>query len=460
MKRTIFALFVSTFLSFPLLAKAQETSKDFQDGTVSYNKADYRMALQHFKDAINDDPDSWQSYEMEGHCYYYLSDLSDMKSAFEQSLQMHPDNPALTAYLSKLDQMPSQVLFTPTPQPNITLPSAPQDSAGASPMAAPTVAANNPSNHFQSFDFDIPKESFNFHIYTGADFSFMDDLINGLSNWAVYERSFSNVSGSSTNFSRFGFISGWEFKKAFGNHEISLGGQMITHSGGEADIDNTNGTVGKVILNPTVFELGLNYTFHFSPGGNFRPYLGLGAGYYFVDIQYSNPYPATPGTSPTGYYGQGDFDSSTIGGQATAGLEWSIDKCFSFDLLGRFRLATFSQLVSTNMSGSNVTAGTPYALEIDNNDLFYIPQSLIGQSGRRYAVLDYSGIDLMLGVHFYFGGDPLPKGQRKVKTTIPASSPANVQTGGWQGHDYYAPMTNPTPSSYVPSYAPMANPYH
>jgi hypothetical protein len=92
-------------------------------------------------------------------------------------------------------------------------------------------------------------------------------------------------------------------------------------------------------------------------------------------------------------------------------MECAIDRSFSFDILGRVRLATFGQLISSNFSGTDAPSGTgPYTLAIGGNNLYFVPISYVTAPNApyRYVVLDYSGFDLMLGLHFYFGDNSTP----------------------------------------------------
>jgi len=425
--------FFLTGFSVPLRAQETTINEDFQKGMVSYNDGQYQEALNHFQDAVNENPDSWQSYQMEGYCDYYLGNRDEMVYVINESLKLHPDNPILTAFIKRQTGQPLRAYNnlgnpqpTPTPLQPLSVPVNPLLSNETSPyipiqqpatsvlysmttVANPLPYAYTPS--VQYFDQMVHGEQFDLHLYTGLDVAFMDDIVNGFQNWTSYQKNFSNVANVTNTFSRVGFLGGLELKKDLGGQDLSINGEIVTGTGGESDISLTNGTIGKIIINPTLLDLNLNYTLHFAASGNIRPYAMLGLGYYQVSVQYSNPYATSPNSTPSGYYGQGTFNANTWGGTLGLGSEWVIDRSFTFDIAGRFRLATFGQLLSNNFTGSDAPPGTgPYTLEIYQNRLYFISQSALNASsnGSRYAVLDYSGVDLMIGLNFYFGGDSAP----------------------------------------------------
>ena len=102
-----------------LLASATQAvtdnSDDYQKGLTFYHLGDYQRALAHFQDAIDDDPSSWSAYEQEGYCYFHLGKKEKMKLAFFESLKIHPENPGLKAFISRLPGKLKTLSNTPVP---------------------------------------------------------------------------------------------------------------------------------------------------------------------------------------------------------------------------------------------------------------------------------------------------------------------------------------------------------
>lgn len=72
----------------------------YQAGMRLYNRQDYTQAERYFQAAIAEDPGNWQAYQGLGLCQYAQGDRASAKQAFDQSLQIHPDN----AQLAKFDE--------------------------------------------------------------------------------------------------------------------------------------------------------------------------------------------------------------------------------------------------------------------------------------------------------------------------------------------------------------------
>src|ERR1039457_66748 len=91
------------FLFFTAVAQAETAPlDDYQKGLTAYNLGDYSKALQCFKNAVGQDPDSWLAYQKEGYCYFHLGQEEKMNLAFFESLRLHPKNPELKAFIANL----------------------------------------------------------------------------------------------------------------------------------------------------------------------------------------------------------------------------------------------------------------------------------------------------------------------------------------------------------------------
>lgn len=182
----------------------------------------------------------------------------------------------------------------------------------------------------------------------------------------------------------------------------------------------------------------------------------LGLGYYLANVKYSNPWPTYPNYNPSGYYGQGNFGASTVGGTLGLGMELGFDPNSTLDFGGRFRFVTFNRLLSNDLTGSAAPPGTgPYTLEIYQNKLFFVPQSYLNSAGRdyRYAVLDFSGVDLMIGYNYYFGGPETPVSYKRVPAANqPVVNPPQETSGGpMHSGPFFGTQPTPDPQHSAPA---------
>jgi tetratricopeptide (TPR) repeat protein len=96
-RKTIF----STFLLFAffqcaiLQAKSDNGLKDYKKGLTLYQQAHYEEALECFLRATDDNFDFWQAYQMAGYCYFETHHKDEALKAFEDSLDLNPNNPKL-----------------------------------------------------------------------------------------------------------------------------------------------------------------------------------------------------------------------------------------------------------------------------------------------------------------------------------------------------------------------------
>jgi tetratricopeptide (TPR) repeat protein len=101
-------LFFFLILTFPFISQVQAESsvkdcvRDYKKGLTLYSQGHYEQALNCFEQAIDKKFTFWQSYQMVGYCYYELREKADALDAFEQSLEINPNNPKLIKIYNKL----------------------------------------------------------------------------------------------------------------------------------------------------------------------------------------------------------------------------------------------------------------------------------------------------------------------------------------------------------------------
>ena len=241
-------------------------------------------------------------------------------------------------------------------------------------------------------------------VYSGLDVSLMDDLVSGMQTFANYvQDSFSNISRSTSTFSRPGFLFGARVERLLNpQNSLLFGMESVMGTGGTDAILATNGEVQTVMVDPTLVDLSLNYRHYFSPEKDGGSYLGLGGGWYHTNINYSDTV-----NVPGGNLASGSFTGDCFGATLELGQEWKIGDSVGIELWGRLRWAVIDKVTSTNLAGAVINPADPqtWTLGIERiKGLVYGTTNDIDSSNGlvQYAVVDYSGADLGLSFVTHF----------------------------------------------------------
>jgi tetratricopeptide (TPR) repeat protein len=104
--RALAALFLGIVLAIPAMASRKDSTRNaewyYEAGLALYQKANYEDALVRFEQALDENFDYWQSYQMIGNCHYNLRNKEKALAAFEQSLRINPSNLKLAGYYQRL----------------------------------------------------------------------------------------------------------------------------------------------------------------------------------------------------------------------------------------------------------------------------------------------------------------------------------------------------------------------
>ena len=74
----------------------------YNAGMDLFKNHDYEKAIQYFHTAVEERPDYWQAYQSLGSAYYQNGNVTAALMAMGQSLKLHPDNPDLRKFVSKI----------------------------------------------------------------------------------------------------------------------------------------------------------------------------------------------------------------------------------------------------------------------------------------------------------------------------------------------------------------------
>jgi len=82
-------------LSTTAIAGTENGVKYYKKGLVLYGQGYYEEALERFQQALDENFEFWQAYQMVGYCYFEMRKKEDALKAFEESLDINPNNPKL-----------------------------------------------------------------------------------------------------------------------------------------------------------------------------------------------------------------------------------------------------------------------------------------------------------------------------------------------------------------------------
>lgn len=92
------------FLGFfaPSLSLAITAQEYKESGLALYRAGQYSKAVTFFQNAVQANPNDWETYQGLGNTYYKMNDISSALAAYQKSLQLNPNNPALQTFVNNL----------------------------------------------------------------------------------------------------------------------------------------------------------------------------------------------------------------------------------------------------------------------------------------------------------------------------------------------------------------------
>ncbi len=233
-------------------------------------------------------------------------------------------------------------------------------------------------------------------LYSGADYSFLGDFVNGTKGFAKYITDNGGEVSSWTG--NWGWLSGLDLGLALDpSNRLSVSFEdVLTRSQNISGTDGTNGLGGAVT--PGMVNATLNYKLSMSEGKGTRTSVSLGAGYYHAFVDYA----LGVGTQD----GYGTFTGDTVGGTLGVSQDWSMGGGFDLGLSAKGRYAVFDKVTATQFHEASFTL--PYAMamvSIPGEPDVLLPKStavIDSDPTMRYAKLDYSGVDVTVALNFHF----------------------------------------------------------
>lgn len=244
--------------------------------------------------------------------------------------------------------------------------------------------------------------------YAGYDYSFLDDLVNGIQQTGAYYKNSGGVTvGTSTD--RSGVVLGTEWgQRLNGGGEVSLAAEVVSSQADSFGQSNASGFGGETI-GPNLLDATVRYSFDVIRGPGSRTSLSLGAGWYHAVVDFNDSFSQGVTAEPEI---QGALTGDTLGGTVGLKEQLQVGEGFVLNLSVNGRYARFGQVVASDLSGyaARIGATGPYTLAMVNLSGYWAIEPLPSQQLLAYestgqarpAVVDYSGIDGEVSFGFLF----------------------------------------------------------
>jgi tetratricopeptide (TPR) repeat protein len=404
-------------LSFLLLVPAvlnAATAGEYRDmGTALYQKGLYAKAADYFKDAVQADPNDWQSYQGLGDAYLKMNDNADALDAYQKSLQINPNNTSLQA---QVDNLRASGATAPPPNSN----------AGQWEESQPTTVVKTvvverpyrrprpqPVNYNDGLNV-VDHAKVWTKVGLGYAYSQPGDLSTSADSWNNDIKA-NGWTGSATS-PNYGLDLAFELGFLINpNNGLAIGLKYVSLSDYNLNVNFQNGPTSvagnlydsdfdQLTLSPYILPLTLDY-YLFLPDSTGRFYLTAGGGYYFSTIHVNRSYSyVIQNNDPTQTNNfTGDLHSGGLGFEFGIGREWAISPNMGFVLFADGRYAKITNFTGTITDGNGNTANVGLATDPNfNNEVFVDDTTRIGgASGTHYSTIDFTGFDVGLALTFY-----------------------------------------------------------
>jgi hypothetical protein len=232
-------------------------------------------------------------------------------------------------------------------------------------------------------------------VYTGYDFSFLEDVVNGSNGWVQFGKSLGDATTGGGNNS--GILAGAQFGLHLDpSNSLALDLGSVFTFGNNWTI-STGGNTATQNLSPLLLSASLDYILDIVKQPGSHTYLTVGAGYYHTSV--------SDDVTGTGITYNGTFTGDTIGGTLAVGEEVALGSSVGLDFSVRGRYASFNKVSSSNANAINGTGPSSLAMFTPTpNTTVIVPVTDAGIAGglARDAVVDYSGIDAKVALDIYF----------------------------------------------------------
>jgi tetratricopeptide (TPR) repeat protein len=353
------------------------TANDYYNAGLScYQQGQYDMAVQYFRAVVESQPYHWQAYQYLGSAYAAKGNYADALNAYQQSLQINPNNPALRRYVDQIRPMVPEAVSTGNANAGNTA-AAPITHAGVDPF------------------WKEHKVFLQVGAFLGT--AMLGDIKNGEAAWKKQNQAGSE--GYDTYNANGGFIELGIVIDPWDAISFSYGGM----GGGTAEwgyrrnLDNYGKPQDELKQDIQLYcnYAGIDY-YRFIPDSAGRWFAKVGIELYSVFGDYS--YNLVQGGSTIDTRGA-DLNGLALGGSFALGRQFRLFGAVGLEISGRAQYANVGQVGGDYRKLS----GHKLALAVaPDGSVIGVDQQMIGTNGLRYANIDWSGFEGRAALLFYF----------------------------------------------------------
>ena len=406
-----FRTFLFSVLALSPAGLWAQGAQDYRDmGQALAQKGLYAKAVNYLKQAVQADPNDWQSYQSMGDAYLKMNDNADALAAYQNSLRINPNNSAVQDEVNNLGGSTTAAPPNPPSQStDSTPPNAPsgfEESQPTTVIERQTVVARprrrprpEPLNYNDGMA-PMNHAKFWTKVELGYNYSQQEDLINGATAYNGQIQP-GGWSGSVQAFNS-GLLLGAELGFQLNPYNaLALGLRFLRTADYNANVNfqpgNASPDFQEETLSPNVVPLTLDY-YLFLPDSGGRTFLTAGVGYYFGDVRVGDNYSSVNSGGNADNI-TGDLTSGDVGFEVGIGHDFAISRSVALSLFVRGHYAKLTNFQGT-LYGNN-GYGTFGLAKFSDGTIGIDNSSSIGGNGESYATIDSTGFDAGVALNFY-----------------------------------------------------------
>jgi len=366
----------AVYLAVAVGAWAQSAVSTYNEANALAKSGQWEPAAQKYEAATQADPNLWQAYMGLGNAYHNLGRDPEALKAYDKSLELHPDNPTLKAYVEKLR---------------------------GSQSASSSTAATAPSSSNDSSSETGTKGVF-MNYSVGYDFAFLDDLVDGSKATAAFANWLFGSTSTVSSPSNSGIATALEFGVMLDeNNGISLEPTFVL---GFDTTVSSDPDAWMVKYAPHMMGALAKYDLLLPLGPGNSLCLSAGVGWYHAIVDwYYNPDTTADNTA------FGAFEGDAFGAALGITEEIDLGGGIALGITAKGRWAKFDKVTSSSLKTTGFFVVDPGTYALVRTDLpfdddteaeiTYDETQNVDGSTIKYLAIDMSGFEGNISLKFY-----------------------------------------------------------
>ena len=402
--------FLFSFLALTPACLLAQGAQDYRDmGQALAQKGLYAKAIGYFQQAVQANPNDWQSYQSMGDAYLKMNDNANALAAYQKSLQINPNNQAVQEQVNNLGGSTTAPPNPPAQSTTSTPPNAPSGFEESQPTTViesqPVYGRPRRRPRPQAMNYNDGMAAMNHakfwtKLELGYNYAQQEDLVSGAVSYNS-EIQTDGWSGSVQGVNS-GLLLGAELGFQLNPYNaLALGVRYLRTADYNVNVDfqpgNSSPDFQEETLSPNVVPLTLDY-YLFLPDSGGRFFLTAGVGYYFGDVHVGDNYSLVNNGGNADNI-TGDLTSGDVGFQVGIGHDFAISRTFALSVFVRGHYAKLTNFQGT-LYGNN-GYGTFGLAKFSDGTVDIDNAGHIGGNGESYATIDETGFDAGVALNFY-----------------------------------------------------------